>query len=193
MNLERFCIKFLAKEANLGESDEASLIHIFQDWIRDRALDGVLIDVADYSHVPEGPGVMLVSHEINYAMDKSEGQIGVYAQLKINNADSHKEAILDLVKSTAKFGQLLESDERIKGKISLEGGKFIYMTNDRLRAPNNEETFQALKPDLEAAATSLYPGQTVTVTRIENDPRDRLSIMVEASEQTDLATLAKDS
>lgn len=191
MTLQRFCVKFPAREAHLDDQDETNLVYVFQDWIRDRALDGVLLDIADYRHVPEGPGVMLITHEINYAMDKGNGQLGLYAQRKVGDSASNKEAILELVQAVAKFSQLLQADERVQGKISLEGGKFLYMSNDRLHAPNNEETFNALKPDLEAAAGHLYPGKSVAVTRIENDPRDPLTVMVDTSESIDLPSLAQ--
>ena len=29
----------------------------------------MLIDVADYRHVPAGPGVLLIGHEANYSLD----------------------------------------------------------------------------------------------------------------------------
>lgn len=192
MKLERFCVKFPAQEAQLDEKDETNLIYIFQEWIRDRALDGVLLDIADYRHVPEGPGVMLITHEINYGMDKGNGQLGLLAQRKVGDTDNHKDAILELIQATAKFAGLLETDERLKGKIHLIGNQFIYMSNDRLRAPNNEETFNAIKADLEAVGAILYPGREVSVTRIENDFRDPLSVKVEASERVALPALARE-
>lgn len=188
MDLERFCIKFLARpETNI---DAATLIEVFQEWIRVQKLKGTLIDVADYSHVPNGPGVMLITHEVNYAMDRGNGELGLYAQRKLGEGETHKERILDLARATATFGALLESDSRVGGKLSLEGGKFLYMSNDRLMAPNNEETFAALKPDLEAAAAELYPGQRVSITRLENDPRDRLTVAIGVAQPVDIRTLA---
>ena len=62
----RFCIKFVAQDASL---DEETLIPVFHEWIRERKLPGVMFDVVDYRHVPEGPGIMLITHEINYAME----------------------------------------------------------------------------------------------------------------------------
>lgn len=186
---ERFCIKFLARpETNV---DEVAFIEIFHEWIRLQKLKGTLIDVADYRHVPNGPGIMLITHEANYAMDHGNGQFGLYAQRKLGEGNSHKERILELARSTAAFGALLESDNRVAGKLSLEGGQFLYMANDRLHAPNTEEAFAALKPDLEAAAAELYPGQTVSVTRLENDPRDRLTAVVKVDNSVNLATLAQ--
>lgn len=188
MNLERFCIKFLARpETTL---DEVALIEIFHEWIRLRKLPGTLIDVADYRHVPQGPGIMLVTHEVNYALDHGEGQFGLYAQRKLGEGETLKDRIVNLAKATATLGALLESDHRVAGKLSLEGGQFLYMSNDRLLAPNTEEGFATLKPELEAAAAQLYPGQTVSVTRLENDPRDRLTVLVKVENSVDIAQLA---
>lgn len=189
MNLERFCLKFLAQsESSL---DETKFVEIFHEWIRERKLPGTLIDVAEYLHVPEGPGVMLITHEVNYAMDRSGGQFGLSAQRKLGYEETHQERILGLIESTATFGALLESDRRLTGKLKLEGGKFYYLSNNRLHCPNTEEAFQALKPDLEAVASKIYPGQKASVTRLENDPRDRLTAVIEVENSVDISTLAK--
>ena len=187
MDLERFCLKFFVRE---GDVDEATFIPIFHEWIRLKKLPGTLIDVADYRHVPDGPGIMLISHEVNYAMEHGGGQFGLSAQRKLGEGNTHQERIVDLAKRTATFGALLESDSRIAGKLQLEGGKFFYIANDRLQAPNTAETFAAIKPDLEGAAAQLYPGQQVSVTRLENDPRDRLTAVVEVAGTVDIATLS---
>jgi len=162
MDLNRFCIKFLARpETNI---DDVALIEIFHEWIRLRKLKGTLID---------------------------DGQFGLYAQRKLGEGETNIERILDLARATATFGALLESDSRVAGKLSLEGGQFLYMANDRLHAPNTDETFAALKPDLEAAAAQLYPGQSVSIARLENDPRDRLTAVVKVENSMDMATLAQ--
>lgn len=188
MDIERFCLKFLARNRQ-ADLDEASFIPIFHEWIRLKKLPGTLIDVADYRHVPEGPGIMLISHEINYAMEHADGQFGLSAQRKLGTGATHQERILELAKRMALFGSLLENDVRLGGQLQLEGGSFLYRANDRLRAPNTAETFTALKPDLEAVAAQLYGG-VGSITRVENDPRDRLTVLVEAPGPIDLAALA---
>ena len=155
MDVERFCLKFPAYPSQV---DEASFIPIFHEWIRVKKIPGALIDVADYRHVPEGPGIMLISHEINYAMEHGGGQFGLSAQRKMGEGASHQERIVNLVKRLALFGSLLESDGRLGGHLRLEGERFFYVANDRLRLPNTDEGFAALKPDLEAAAQTLYGG-----------------------------------
>lgn len=187
MNIDRFCVKFFARPG--AEVDDALFIDIFHEWIRHKKLGGILLDVADYRHVPEGPGIMLITHEINFAMDYSEGRFGLLAQRKRGDGSSHPERILELVRATAAFGTLLEDDPRLEGSLRLEAGVFHYMANDRLAAPNDELSYAALKADLEAAASLIYPGRPLLISRLENDSRDRLTAVVEAGSMDMVALL----
>lgn len=45
-----------------------NVVATFHDWIRTHALDEVLVDVADYSHVPGGPGVVLIGNDYTYSV-----------------------------------------------------------------------------------------------------------------------------
>ncbi len=187
MNLERFAVKFFARP-DTNVEDEA-FIDIFHDWIRHKRLNHVMLDVADYRHVPTGPGIMLVTHEVNYAMDREDGRFGLYAQRKLGSEETLKERIAGLVKTTARFGSLLEAESRMNGKLYLEGSKFHYIANDRLHAPNTEDAFNQIKPELEAIAADLYPSKSVSVTRLQNDPRARLTAVVEADSPIDISAL----
>ena len=52
-NLQRIALKiFLDDESVLEPAD---VIQVFHRWIQTRAVDGLLIDVADYSHMATGP------------------------------------------------------------------------------------------------------------------------------------------
>ncbi len=188
MDIEHFCVKFFARPGK--NIDDSIFIRIFNEWIRFQRLEGILLDVADYRHVPQGPGIMLITHEINFAMDYSGGRFGLLAQRKLGSGLTHQERLLELVQATAAFGAQLESDLRVAGKLRLEAGVFYYIANDRLTAPNTEAAFAELLPDLEAAAAIIYPGQKVTVKRIENDPRTRLTAIIRAG-VLDMKTLAK--
>jgi hypothetical protein len=187
MNLERFCIKFFTRPETT--IDEAIFIDIFHEWIRRKKLGGILFDVADYRHVPDGPGVMLITHEINFAMDWADERLGLSAQRKLGQGTTNPERILELARATAAFGTLLEADARAAGKLKLEGGGFHFMANDRLAAPNTDAGFAALQPDLAAAVAMIYPARDISLTRVQNDPRGRLTIAVESGTQVDLQAL----
>ena len=50
-------------EESQREADLEPLIPIFHGWIQDQVSEELLLDVADYRHVPAGPGVMLIGLE----------------------------------------------------------------------------------------------------------------------------------
>ena len=188
MDLERFAIKMFTRPG-AEAVDEAIFIDIFHEWIRHKTLDGILLDVADYRHVPDGPGIMLISHEINFAMDHANGRFGLYAQRKLGEAATHRDRILELVRATVAFGALLELDHRVGQQLRFEAGLLEYSANDRLLAPNTEAAYASLKPDLEWTAAVLYPDREVTIRRVDNDPRERLAAIIDAG-PVDLSVLA---
>src|SRR5260370_7897028 len=57
--------------------DLGDAIPVFHRWIQEHVGPEMLIDVADYRHVPNGPGVMLIGHEANYSLDMNKGRLGL--------------------------------------------------------------------------------------------------------------------
>lgn len=184
MHIERFCVKFPAQTPE--NFDEASLIGILQGWIRDEKIGGTLIDVVDYRHVPDGPGIMLVTYETNYMVEHQDFY-GLYVQRKWGDVENqpHVEAIADLVAKAAKFGDLLEKE----AGVSLQGNTFHYISNDRLNAPNTDEAFAAVKADLEIALSKIYGGASFTIERLQNDPKARLTLVVTVDSKVAIADL----
>ncbi|AFY40013.1 hypothetical protein Lepto7376_3856 [[Leptolyngbya] sp. PCC 7376] len=184
MHIERFCVKFPAQAPD--GFDEGSLIGIFQEWIRNEKIGGTLIDVVDYRHVPDGPGMMLVTYEINYMLEHQDFY-GLYVQRRWPEVEgqSHVDGIIDLVKSAAKFGTLLEKD----AGVTLKGNEFHYISNDRLNAPNTEEAFSAVKVDLSEALGKIYGGASFSIERLQNNPKDRLTLVVKVDSPVAIADL----
>jgi len=51
-----------------GISDIEPALGVFHRLIQRRLVEGFLLDVADYRHVPNGPGVMLVGQDVDYGI-----------------------------------------------------------------------------------------------------------------------------
>src|SRR5439155_26999201 len=81
MNAQKLCIKLFLKDP--AQLHGVKLVPIFQSWIQMHAIeDHLAIDVADYEHVPDGPGTVLVTHEANFALDNTGGRPGLLYQRK---------------------------------------------------------------------------------------------------------------
>ena len=59
--LQRFGLKLFVDSAAVVSPH--ACVPIFHRWIQTGAVDGLLIDVADYTHLTDGPRVLLVAHE----------------------------------------------------------------------------------------------------------------------------------
>src|ERR1051325_6327411 len=84
MDLHKFCIKYFAEDPSAVRLD--AVIPVYHRWIQKQAVEGMLVDVADYGHLPQSPGVMLVAHEADYAMDSMEGPLGLLYNRKTPSA-----------------------------------------------------------------------------------------------------------
>ena len=93
MQLQKFGVKlFLNTNVSYKSKD---FIPVFHSWIQNKAVeDHLLIDVADYSHIQDGPGVMLVAHEGNFSLDQESQQPGIMYMRKTDIGGGLKGVLL---------------------------------------------------------------------------------------------------
>ena len=171
MELHRIGVKFFASDPSSVHLE--SLIPIFHGWIQKQSVAAhLLIDVHDYSHVPQGPGILLVAHEGNFSLDMSEGRPGLVYYRKIPTSLSAVEHLVAIVRIGLQGCKLLEKDSGIRFGTD----EFVIIANDRLNAPNTEQTFRELQPALSAALKQTFEGATFKLTRTNIDPKERLAV-----------------
>lgn len=187
MDLHKIVVKFFAADSSAARLD--LFIPVFHRWIQKHAVEGMLIDVADYGHLPHGPGVVLVAHEADYFMDSMEGPLGLLYNRKTSSAGGLSDRITAAFKAALGACARLEAEPEFEGRLKFRAGEALFIANDRLNAPNSDETFQALRPDLSAAVARVYPAGA-ELRRVSVDPRSRLAIQVSARDPAeDVATL----
>ena len=186
MDLHKFGIKFFALDAE--RIDILKLIPIYHRWIQQSALEDLLIDVADYSHVPSGPGVMLIAHEGNYALDETGHERGVVYYSKQKLAGDLSERFAQVAHRALKAAELMSADADLDGALKVPGNRLQFFANDRLAAPNTDAAYAELEPAFKAFLDRLYAGAPYKVER-ETDPKERLSVRVSAQGEVALKTL----
>lgn len=186
MDLQKIAVKFFLAEASV-RLDE--FIPVFHRWIQKHAVEGMLIDVADYGHLPQGPGVVLVAHEADYSMDSSEGPLGLLYNRKSSSQGRLSDRIVGVFKAALGACVKLETEPEFQGRLKFRAGEALVIANDRLNAPNTEEGFQALRSDLAAALSKVFPSN-FDMKRASEDGRERLTIQVTSREPVaDVASL----
>lgn len=176
-DLYRVCVKIYAPEPEGITDDAAVFVPIFHEWIREGALDLVFVDVADYAHVPDSPGIMLVTYETSFALDRSDGRFGLLAQRRTRFDGDAVTATAETLRQALRVAELLESDARLSGKLVFDRSVIRVESNDRLRTPNTDEGYEGFS-DIARTAAEEVLGRPVTLARIENDPRDRLALTI---------------
>jgi hypothetical protein len=169
--LQRFAVKIFAEPASAGEP--STIIPVFHRWIQERAVPGLLIDVADYTHLVDGPSVLLVAHEANYALDETGGRPGLSYTRKQPLDGTFGERLAAAAAALIAAARRLEQDtsRMTGGGIVFPGNEIAFAANDRLTAPRTAETETALRGELAAFGDRLFGGADVEVQPLDDPAR----------------------
>ena len=186
MEMQHVNVKLLVRDP--GDVDLEPLIPVFHSWIQKQVGEGLLLDVADYRHVPEGPGVVLIGHEGNYSVDNTDDRLGVRYNRKAALDGSNQDRLKQAARAALTACQRLEAESRLGGKLRFDGQEMEIFINDRLLAPNNEATREAFKSDFAKFLQQLFRGGKFT-TSFSSDTRRLLGVSVKTAEPVRLANL----
>jgi len=171
-----------------------AFIPLFHRWIQTQCLEELLIDVADYRHVPHGPGIVLIAHDAHYAMDMAEGRLGLLYSRRRETHPSRsaiqgvEDRLWSVLQCALTAAQYLEDDSTFQGRLQFRGNAWLLRLNDRLLAPNTEAAYHELRQALAPCLATLYPDTQVTVEHVRQDT-SRLTVVIKAAEDPDVATL----
>lgn len=168
--------------------DLAAAIPVFHRWIQENACEELLIDVADYRHVPAGPGVVLVGHEANYSLDQSFSRLGLLYNRKVPRNGSPQDNLLQAFYAALAACRRLEQEPEFQNRLKFDAGQCEVILNDRLLAPNTDAAWQALRPALAQFFDGFYGSAGYTLERL-GEPRERFRAGVRAGRPLDVDAL----
>jgi hypothetical protein len=174
MELRKINVKVFTAQPN--QVPLANFIDIFHSWIQ--ATDGVYHDVADYSHMQAGPGIVLVAADANVSIDETGNRRGLLYSQKSKLGGSNLEKLSTVLRFALESCQRLEDEPALAGKLRFAGNELEIVVNDRLLAPNSEEAFEEIRPDVDFLARRLYGTTNFTLLRARQDPRQRLNVTI---------------
>jgi hypothetical protein len=184
MELEKIAVKVFAAGPN--DIPLTDFIDVFHGWIQ--ASDGLYHDVADYSHMEAGPGIVLVANHANLSIDEAEHRRGLLYSQKAPLSGSNEENIRAVSRMALETCRRLEQEPSLGGKLKFSDKELWISINDRLLAPNRDATLAALKPDLEGALRALVGDANFTLEH-NHDSRQRFSVTVRVSKHFQLDKL----
>ena len=185
MNLDHINVKFFVQGPLSIDLQEC--IDEFHRWVAGRTMPELLIDVADYRHVPAGPGVVLVGLEADYAMDLAEDRPGLLYNRKAPLDGTNSERLNQAVASAAAACRVLESTF---ATLKFDYSACEISINDRAIAPNSAETYSAVEPILREFLGESLGVQEFELKHDDRDLRRRFKVAINFSQPIDASTLS---
>jgi hypothetical protein len=161
-----------------------ALIPVFHRFIRDQVLKELLIDVVDYSHVPNGPGVVLIGHGADFYVGALDGAYGlVYSRKRGGPGPDGR--LEDALRRLINAARLLEQESGLN--LRFNSAELSLRLTDRLHAANDDATFAETQAELAGLFGRVYGGEP-QVTRLPSS-KEPLSLRIKASSSPSLEAL----
>lgn len=186
MEFQHVNVKLLVKDP--VRVDLEHLIPVFHNWIERQVFDDLLLDVADYRHVHEGPGIVLIGHQGNYSVDNGDGRLGVRYNRKAALDGSNQDRLRQAMTSALNACQRLENEPGLGEAVRFGGQEIEFVLNDRLLAPNTDDTRKTLEPEFAAFLKKLFRESEYSIS-YPSDARKRFGFSVKTSQAFSSADL----
>lgn len=170
MNPLRVSMRFPVTAA---PADLQPAIPAFHRFIQRGLVEGALLDVADYRHVPRGPGVMLIAHDVDYGISHDAFTV----VRKRSASDTAATQVGDLLRMALGFMEQVTADHDLD--VSFDPARFTVAVHDRALGPRAAVAGQ-LRDQLEPLVAELYGEQAKLAVVESDDPRHAPTVQVEA-------------
>ncbi len=154
-------------------------IDVFHRFIQQGLVEGLILDVADYRHVQQGPGVLLVGHDIDYGINQS----GLTVTRKRSSGDDVGTQFIDLLRMGLGAVDAIAYDGSLK--VSVSPYRLCVTAFDR-RIPRDELAEQLLA-GIAPVVSKVYG--TNAVARITNGTDQRRAPRLEVNAPDEVVNL----
>ena len=161
-----------------------ALIPVFHRFIREQLIKELMIDVVDYSHVPDGPGVVLIGHAADYYVGALDGAYGLVYSRK-RGGPGPEGRLEDALRRLINAARVLAQEGGLK--LRFKSGQLGLRLTDRLHAPNDDATFAETKAEVLALFGRIYGGE-IGVERLPVS-KEPLSLRISAESAPSLEAL----
>ena len=175
MDIQHFRVKLMATSDSRPHLGGA--IPVFHRWIQEKRLPETMIDVSDYEHVPNGPGIILVCHEAIYGLDQGKGRLGLLYNRRTALDGSVEDRLRQAIGAAESAASRLEQEPEFAGTLRFDRAAWEVVVNDRALAPNTDATWEALSPVIQNVFDREIGSRQYRVER-NPDPRELFGVTV---------------
>ena len=152
-DLQRIQIK-IAADSPAGLSLDPFLV-IFGRWRKEKH-PADWVDLADYAHLPRGPGIVLIGHRCSVAFDLADPGPGILYTARKGLTGSHAERLGAAFEWCFEFAKRLAAEPEFPKDVRLRADSLELRFNDRLETPDTPATDAELRPAIEQVLNKLF-------------------------------------
>ena len=155
MDLQKFGIKlYFQQNGSYPSRDFIPDLHLLIQ--NDSIPEHMLIDVVDYSHISDGPGVMLIGYEGYFSLDQENNRPGILYMRKTDLKGTFEDRFNKVLSITIHAAHLL-CNNNIEKELNISQNLFRFISNDRLLADNIDSNQQLYTNTINKLFKANYP------------------------------------
>jgi hypothetical protein len=166
IDLQRISIK-IHSEAPANISLDPFL-EIFGRWRADKTHPAEWIDLADYAHVPKGPGIVLIGLKAMFGFDLDDPAPGLLYVTRRGLSGSSEDRIKTALRSAFDLSRCMISEKNYPVAAKLCTDSLELRFPDRLVSPNDASTDAALPMSIDAVLNATLGAGAYQLKRNEN-------------------------
>lgn len=166
-NLQRIDVKLLLDCP--PDPDLDHFLVIFDRWRKADDHPADWVDLADYAHMPGGPGILIAGKRDTFSVNLNPPGPGLLTSVRSGLEGSLEDRFREALRRAREFNAAVMAEPEFPAEFSVREGAWEIYVNDRLGFPNTDPTDRLVRPAV-AAALGVAPE---SLTR-DPDSRNRL-------------------
>ena len=185
LDLARIQVKILSNAAVDISLDP--FLEIFNRWRKEKhPLEWV--DLADYAHVPKGPGIVLIGNRGNLSFDLGDPAPWILYAAKKGLTGTHRERLQSAFLTGMDLSSRLSMENNFPREVRLQTSALELRFNDRLATANSEATDIEIRPAIVDTLNALMGTGNYRMKSMP-DPRSSYGWSVRANHESSLESL----
>ena len=166
-NLQRIDVKLLLDCPPDPDLDQ--FLVIFDRWRKADDHPADWVDLADYAHMPGGPGILIAGKRDTFSVNLNPPGPGLLTSVRSGLEGLLEDRFREALRRAREFNAAVMAEPEFPAEFSVREGAWEICVNDRLGFPNTDPKDRLVRPAV-AAALGVAPG---SLTR-DPDSRNRL-------------------
>ncbi len=174
LDLQRIDVKLLLDGPTDPDLDR--FLVIFDRWRNAETHPSDWVDLADYAHLPSGPGILIAGKRDTFSVNLNPPGLGLLTSVRRGLEGCLEDRFREALRRAEELNAAVMAEPEFPADFTVREGAWEVFLNDRLAFPNTDELDRLVRPAV-AGALGVVPESLVR----HSDSRARLGYSARAA------------